>query len=184
MAQVLEQTTRTALDDGARTAQTPPLTISRPVPEGFRTWLPALFVLFCTPLLALVVTKYTLIPPMKRAAAQSELWAARAAAGQGTDALCFVKIPLTASGGKNAHSGFKSLALITADPAFKDIIEQSKAKLTTLAASEFKDTTVSDLDKPGALEAKRAQLVTDFNRALGDSLIQEIYIAEWPRQKP
>jgi hypothetical protein len=184
MPEALAQITRTAPDCGSKSSPTPNLTVSRPVPHGLIVWLPALVVLICTPLLALVVTKFALIPPMKRAAAQSAAWSAEASGIQGTTAPFIAKIPLNTSGNKGAHTGFRSLMLVGADSDFNGIIDANMDKLAALAAGEFKDTTVSDLDKPEALNAKRAQLLADFNRALSRSVVEDVYISEWPARKP
>jgi hypothetical protein len=171
MNQLLAQAPRTAPDRGIEIQPAPNVTISRPLPAGFATWLPAIMVLVCTPLLALFVTKFALIPPMKRAAAQSVAWTAKA-----TEPSCYVRIPLNAP-------GFRSLALVSSESALKGTIERNKAKLQALADGDFKDTSVSDLDKPGALDAKRAQLLADFNHELGDLMIQDVYIAVLPPKK-
>ena len=125
---------------------------------------------------ALVVTKYALVPPLKRAVALS----ANAAAAQDNGRLFYTRIQLAANTSAG-HNGFRSLAVIGADNSIKNKIDQNQAKLTSLAVSELRDTTVSDLDKPGALDAKRAQLREDFNRALGGPVVQDVYIAEYPQ---
>jgi len=181
MAEVLTQMTSTTPDYGIKTGPMPDVLITRPIPEGVRTWMPALVVLLGMPLMALVVTKYALIPPMKRAVvAQSAAWSAKTAAEEGTGALFYARISLNTFGSDGAHAGLRGLALLGADSAFKGKIDHNRAKLTALAAAELKDTTVSDLDMPGVLAAKRAQLLADFNRALGESVIQDVYIAEYP----
>jgi len=126
------------------------------------------------PLLALVTTKYVLLPTMQQAFAQE------AAAGQSTAPLFLAKLPLNVSGAKGAHSGFKSLALVGADSSIKEKVDQNRARLMALAACDLRGKTISDLDKPGALDAMRAQLLADFNRALGGPVVKEIYIAVWP----
>ena len=175
MAHALTETTRTAPHDGAENIQAPAVTKSRaPILAGFIAWLPALFILVGMPLLALATTRYVLLPTMKQVFAQED------AMGQGTVPLFLAKIPLNASGAKGAHSGFRSLALVGADSSFKKKVDQNKARLMDLAASDLKGKTISDLDKPGALDAMRAQLMADFNHALGGRVVKEVYIAVWP----
>ena len=92
-------------------------------------WLPAIVILLGMPVLALVTTKYALVPSMKRVFAQE------AVATQGNPVF-LVKIPLNASGAMGAHSGFRSLGLVGADSTLKDKVDQNKAKLMNLAASD------------------------------------------------
>jgi flagellar basal body-associated protein FliL len=176
MAHALANATGTSSNGGAETAQAPAGTDSRaPILQGFIAWLPALVILAGMPLLALATTKYVLLPAMKQVFAQE------AAAGLDTAPLFLAKIPLNPSGAKGAHSGFRSLALVGADSGFKEKVDQNKARLMDLAASDLRGKTISDLDKPGALDAMRAQLRADFNRALGGPMVKEIYIAVWPQ---
>jgi hypothetical protein len=168
---------KTAPNGGAETVQAPAVTDSRaPMLAGIIAWLPALVILVGMPLLALATTKYVLLPTMK------QVYAQEAAAGQGAAPLFLAKIPLNASGARDAHSGFRSLALVGADSGFKEKVDHNKARLTALAASDLRGKTVSDLeDKPGALGVVRAQLLADFNRALGGPVVKEVYIAVWPQ---
>jgi len=176
MAHAFTDTTRTPPNGGAETARAPALPNSRaPILGGVIAWLPALVILVGMPLLALVTAKHVLLPTMKQVFAQE------AAADQGATPLFLVKIPLNASGAKGAHSGFRSLALVGADSGFKEKADRNKARLMDLAARDLRGKTISDLDKPGALDAMRAQLRVDFNHALGGPVVKEIYIAVWPQ---
>ena len=176
MAQTLTDRTRIAPGYGAETIRTQIATeTSGPILAGLLAWLPALVILIGMPVLALVTTKYALVPSVKRAFAQE------AAAGRGTDPMILAKIPLSLSGAKNVHAGFRSLGLVGSDSAFKSKIEQNKAKLTQVAAADLQGKTVSDLDKPGVLEALRTQLLTDLNHSLGGPAVKEVYIAVYPQ---
>jgi len=175
MAHALTQTTRTPPHGGAETAPAPAAADScAPILGGFIAWLPALVILVGLPLLALAAAKYVLVPTMKQVFAQET------AGSQAAAPVFLARIPLILSGAKGAHSGFRSLALVGADSGFKEKVDQNKARLMALAASDLKGKTISDLDKPGAMDATRAQLLADFNRALGGPVVKEIYIAVWP----
>jgi flagellar basal body-associated protein FliL len=176
MAHALTETPGTAPHGGAETARAPAAKNSRaPILQGFIAWLPALVILVGMPLLALATTKYVLLPTMK------QVYAQEAAAGQTAAPLFLARIPLNASGATGAHSGFRSLALVGADSGFKEKVDQNKARLMDLAASDLRGKTISDLDKPGVLDAMCAQLLADFNHALGGPVVKEIYIAVWPQ---
>jgi len=167
MSQTLAQPTRTA---------TGTTIISRPaVPEGFRAWLPALVILIGMPLLALATTKYVLIPSINQALSPSTISSAPLVAGQDTAKLFLAKIPFNVS-------GIKQIALVGADGAFKNKINQNKATLTSLARNDLNGITASDLYKPAVLESTRAKLLADFNHELGGPVVKDIYIGVWPEK--
>jgi len=175
MVYTLAETTRTPPHGGAETVQTPAVTNSRaPILAGFMAWRPALVILIGLPLLALATTMYVMLPSLK------QVYAQEAATGGGVETF-LPKVPLDASGAQGAHSGFRALKLIGADSGFKETVAQNKARLIALAASDFRGKTISDLDQPGALDALRAQLLADFNHALGGPVVKEIYIGLWPQ---
>ena len=176
MAQTLIERTRIAPTYGAETirAQQGATENSGPILVGLLAWLPALVILIGMPVLALVTTKYALVPSVRRAFAQE------AAVAQGTESVIMAKIPLNFSCANGAHAGFRSLGLVGGDSAFKSKIEQNKARLTQVAVADLRGKAVSDLDKPGVLEALRAQLLTDLNHSLGGSAVKEVYIAVYP----
>jgi hypothetical protein len=179
MAQALSDTTKAPSTAGAEIPNASAVTTARPaVLQGFLAWLPAVVILVGMPLLALAATKYVVLPTVKQVYAQEALVTGASGAGQDGGTLYMERISLTAKG---AHSGLRSLALIGGDSGFKAKIGQNKAILTTLAASDLRGKTVSDLEKPGVLDATRAQLVADFNQALGGPVVKEIYIAVWPQ---
>lgn len=169
-----------ALVDLTRRAQNDE-TIIRPVPEGFRTWLPALVILFGMPLMALFISKYALVQPMKHAFANSATLSGTLLTGDAAR-VCYAKLPLSVSAPKGG--GFRSIALLTAGDSFKTVIDKNAPRLISIAARDLKGLTPADLDKPGALDAKRAELLADLNHALGSPIVQELYLAEWPRHKP
>jgi flagellar basal body-associated protein FliL len=71
-----------------------------------------------------------------------------------------------------------SLTLVGKDESFKSKVEQNKDQLLDLATGTLCTKTISDLEKPGARNVIRAELLTLFNNALGGPVIQEIYITE------
>src|ERR1035441_663423 len=124
MAQALAERSKTAPNYRAETIHAAAVTNPpSPILAGLIAWLPAIVILLGMPVLALVTTKYALVPSMKRAFAQE------AVAGQNGEHLFLVKIPLNASGAKGAHSGFRSLGLVGADNTINDKVGQNKAEI-------------------------------------------------------
>src|ERR1700722_10318080 len=102
--QTLSGTTRTTLDYGAKTEPAIGI-ISRPIPEVFRTWLPAFVILVGMPVLALFATKYVVIPSIKDTATQTAKLRAEADGLAAEAPLVFAKVPFSVPAVKGAHSG-------------------------------------------------------------------------------
>jgi flagellar FliL protein len=71
-----------------------------------------------------------------------------------------------------------SVTLVGGSADFKTKIDENKDQLMDLATGALSSKTISDLEKPGARNVIRSELLTVFNNALGGSLVQEIYITE------
>jgi hypothetical protein len=171
MTHVLTERTRTAAHGGAETIEAAAAMDCRaPSLEGLLAWLPALVILIGMPLLALATSKYILIPKMK------QIYTQEAAVNQDT-APVWARIPLEIPGRINPYAGFRSLALVCADGASKEKVDQNRATLMTVAANDLKGKVASDMYRPGVLDATRARLLADFDRALGGPVVKEVYIA-------
>jgi flagellar FliL protein len=48
-----------------------------------------------------------------------------------------------------------------------------------MAMGALSTKTLADLEKPGARNLIRAELINGFNNVLGDNSVQEIYITEF-----
>ena len=75
-----------------------------------------------------------------------------------------------------------SFTLVGGDPEFKGKIEQNKDRLMDLAMSTLSTKTIADLEKPGARNMIRSELISAFNGALGQGYVQEIYFTEFAIQ--
>jgi flagellar FliL protein len=51
-----------------------------------------------------------------------------------------------------------------------------------MACSSLATKTLADLEKPGARNLIRNELITGFNNILGDSSVQDIYFTEFAIQ--
>lgn len=142
--------------------------------EGVLAWLPALVILIGMPLLALVAVKHVLIPTLRETYSQEAAMNAEYSAAQETPVV-LARIPL-----KIANTTFRSVGLVGSDASFTAKIDQNKAMLTSVALSDLKGKTASDLDKPGALDRLRVKMTADFNRVLGEPVVKEVYIAVAP----
>jgi len=71
-----------------------------------------------------------------------------------------------------------SVTLVGNTPEFTSKINENRDQLMDLATGTLSVKTISDLEKPGARNVIRAELMTVFNNALGGPVVQEIYITE------
>jgi flagellar FliL protein len=160
---------------------------------GFKAWLPLIVAVVTMPALAYATTHFVLLPKLKRAMAQAK----PAAAAEGTDepgapaksgdkagsgkpkvTVGLSKILVNVAGTMGTRYLMTSMTLVGNATEFKDKIEQNKDQLIDLANGTLSAKTISDLEKPGARNVIRAELLTVFNNALGGPLVQEIYITE------
>jgi flagellar FliL protein len=165
---------------------------------GLKAWLPLIVSVIAMPALAFATTKFVLLPKLaasashaKTAAASPEPVAADAAKGAapasddgksggtaGKIAVPMSKMLVNVAGTMGTRYLMTSVTLVGKTADFKQKIEDNKDQLMDLATGTLSSKTISDLEKPGARNVIRAELMTVFNNALGGPLVQEIYITE------
>jgi flagellar FliL protein len=156
--------------------------------SSFKVWLPLIITVVIMPVLAFATTRFVLVPqmrkalfrPLEAAAEPAGTNAAGAAGLEGTvkQTVQLQKILVNVSGTMGTRYLMTSVTLVSMDPNLKDKIEQNKDQLLDLATGTLSTKTISDLEKPGARNVIRAELLEVFNNALGGPVIKEIYITE------
>jgi flagellar FliL protein len=159
---------------------------------GIKSWLPLIITVVCMPALAYATTKFVLVPQMKKSLAESSgVTAASDAPGDskvptstdGTGTNAKVKVPLSkilvnVAGTMGTRYLMTSITLVGTSETLRAKVDENKDQLMDLATSTLSTKTISDLEKPGARNVIRAELITIFNNALGGPWITEIYITE------
>jgi flagellar FliL protein len=161
---------------------------------GLKPWLPLIVTVVTMPLLAFAMTRFVLLPRMTRALGAASLNAApvadaapasaiAAAPESGKAATTKVTVPMNkllvnVAGTMGTRYLMTSVTLVGNTPDFKDRIENNKDQLMDLATGALCSKTIADLEKPGARNVIRSELMTVLNNALGGPVIQEIYITE------
>ncbi len=92
------------------------------------------------------------------------------------------KVIVNVAGSMGSRYLMTSFTLVGTHADFKTIIEDSKDQLLDLANTAMASKTISDLEKPGARNQLRAELISIFNNALGGGIVQEIYFTEFAVQ--
>jgi flagellar FliL protein len=75
-----------------------------------------------------------------------------------------------------------SMTLMGNNSGFKGLVEDHKDQLLDLANSTLSSKTIVDLEKQGARNQIRSELISVFNNALGNAGVQEIYFTEFAIQ--
>jgi flagellar FliL protein len=178
--------------EGAATAEATPAAEGAETPaapkRGIHTWLPLIVTLVVMPLLAFATTKYVLVPQMRKGMALAVPAAAPSTGKQDPDAISpgatnrvlvpLSKILVNVAGTAGTRYLMTSVTLVGSDVSFKSKVEENKDQLMDLATGTLCTKTITDLEKPGARNLIRAELMTVFNNALGGPIVQELYITE------
>lgn len=158
--------------------------------SGIKPWLPLIAATLTMPALAFVTTHFILLPHFERAVATLKAGSAAPAAmatvasngAAGADKVKETanlnKLLVNVAGTMGTRYLMTSLTLVGNTADFKEKIDQNKDQLMDLATGTLSSKTISDLEKPGARNVIRAELMSVFNNALGGPIIQEIYVTE------
>lgn len=92
------------------------------------------------------------------------------------------KVIVNVAGTGGSRYLMTSFTLVGTHGDFKTVIEDNKDQLLDLANTAMASKTISDLEKPGARNQLRAELISIFNNALGGGIVQEIYFTEFAVQ--
>jgi len=92
------------------------------------------------------------------------------------------KVIVNVSGSMGSRYLMSSFTLVGSQGDFKEVLEEHKDQLLDLASTTLASKTISDLEKPGARNQLRAELISIFNNALGGSYVQEIFFTEFAIQ--
>jgi len=162
---------------------------------GIKPWLPLIISVVVMPALAFATTEFVLIPKMQKSASAggaatetaSPAASSSSEGGKGGEkggssknkvTVAMSKMLVNVSGTMGTRYLMTSVTLVGSSPDFKGKIEDNKDQLMDLATGTLSTKTISDLEKPGARNVIRAELMTVFNNALGGPVVQEIYITE------
>jgi flagellar FliL protein len=176
---------------------------------GISAWIPLIVTVVTMPMLAYATTTFVLLPKVQKTLAASETAAAdkhdvesgkpkeqpaarasteaphasKEKGGQDTKvAVPISKILVNLSGSMGTRYLLTSLSLVGDSPSFKDQVDKNQAQLVDLAAGILGSKTIADLEKPGARNIVRNELLTVFNNALGEGSVKELYITEFAVQ--
>lgn len=168
---------------GAETAAEPPA----PAPKsgGLTSWLPLIVAVVLMPALAFGMAKFVIVPELQSSLGlkpPGETASAKTKAA--TDAkkvsVPFNKLLVNIAGTMGSRYLLVSVTVVgTGGEAFKTKMTEDDAQLRDMAMGTLANKTLADLEKPGARNLIRTELINGFNNVLGDNSVQEIYITEF-----
>lgn len=163
-------------------------TAAVPASGGFKTWLPLLVTALAMPLIAYGMTEFVLLPRLKKGLSlggEAVSAKAKESTPGGEDKRETVpmnKLLVNVSGTMGARYLLVSLAVAGSDADFKSKLAAHDPQLRDFACGVLATKTIADLEKPGARNTIRTELMSGFNNILGNSLVQEIYLTEFAIQ--
>jgi flagellar FliL protein len=160
---------------------------------GLKPWLPLLVSVVLMPALAYATAMLVLLPRLQTATgAHGEGSPADAAAPGGgghggnkegdnkpRQTVQLNKVLVNVSGSMGTRYLLGSYTLVGSSVEFRSRIEGCKDQLLDLAAGVMSSKTIADVEKPGARNLVRNELMTVFNNALGGAVVREIYVTEF-----
>ena len=160
---------------------------------GFKPWLPLIANIVLMPALAYLMTTAVLMPKLK-AGGQTDNGNGGGASGGSSagrnpstgktevNVALNGKVLVNVSGTMGARYLLANITLVGTSLDLKSVVEKSDAQLRDVAASVLAGKTISDLDKPGARNLLRTELVSAFNNVLGNGTVTGILFTEFAIQ--
>lgn len=160
-----------------------------PASGGFKVWLPLIVTIVAMPLIAYGMTQFVLLPQLKKGLGLSSVASAstkpkdsKSGAEEKQESVTMNKLLVNVAGTMGARYLLVSLAVAGSDPDFKSKVAAHDPQLRDFACGVLATKTIADLEKPGARNVIRTELISGFNNILGNSLVQEIYLTEFAIQ--
>ncbi|HMJ92310.1 MAG TPA: flagellar basal body-associated FliL family protein [Candidatus Acidoferrum sp.] len=166
---------------------------------GFKAFLPLIITVVLMPALAWTMTTFVLVPRLQKSLgvapaasdhADSGHEAAATEGGHGEtkdkgaakETVTMTKLLVNVSGTMGSRYLLTSVTMAGNSADFRTKMEKNEAKLRDTACTLLATKTINDLEKPGARNLVRSELLVSFNNILGANAVQEIYITEFAIQ--
>jgi flagellar protein FliL len=171
--------------------------------SGIKAWIPLLVAVVAMPVMAYAVTTFVLVPKLQKslgvapaAPAVAEKHGEESSGGKeehgggksgGSEAASGERVQLTkllvnVAGTMGSRYLLTSLTLVGSSSDFRGKVERYDPQLRDLALGLLSTKTITDIEKPGARNLIRSELISGFNHILGGGAVQEIYITEFAIQ--
>ncbi len=158
---------------------------------GWRAWLPLGVAVVAMPLVAYAVTVFVLAPRLQRAmlgGPASSQSASSASAPEGParpgqrQSVVLSKLLVNVAGTMGSRYLLASITVMGDGQDFRARFDAKEAQLRDMASGLLMSKTIADLEKPGARNIIRGELLTGINGILGQPGAQEVYFTEFAIQ--
>ncbi|MCF7668811.1 MAG: flagellar basal body-associated FliL family protein [Verrucomicrobia bacterium] len=163
---------------------------------GFKSWLPLITALVVMPLASYFTITLVLAPRLESSPSQAREQKAgnqnvagheesSENASAGIKSKRQVKIDdvlVNVAGSMGTRYLMTSFTIVGYIPDFKTRVEENKAQLLDVALGALGTKTIADLEKPGARNLIRSELISLFNGVLGADTVSELYFTEFAIQ--
>lgn len=163
-----------------------------------QAWLPLIAASVLMPVLAYVMTSFVLIPKMQKALRASPGAAVEAgkeshaettntgttvsSAGENHSSVTLNKLLVNVAGTMGSRYLLTSITMVGDAADFSGQVAQHEPQLRDMASGILNTKTIADLEKPGARNLIRGELLAGFNTIMGKSAVREIYFTEFAIQ--
>lgn len=172
---------------------------AKPAGGGFKAWLPLILTVVLMPGLAWATTTFLLLPKLKASLGVQNVHGREgggegeasggghgghgseggaASSGKPKNKHQLEKMIVNVSGSGGTRLLLVSLTLAGNKSDFSKIVEGNTDQLRDIASSILGSKTITDLERPDARNILRSELLSQFNAALGEGTVSEIYITE------
>lgn len=157
---------------------------------GIKSFLPLILAIVLMPALAFAMTKFLIVPELQKSLGIKESAeggkggekAKKSGDGKKTSVLVNKLLVNIAGTGATRYLVSTFTVVGTGGEAFKTKMTENEAQIRDMAMSTLERKTLADLEKPGARNLIRTELINGINGVLGDASVQEIYITEFAVQ--
>ena len=159
---------------------------------GAKAWIPLIITILLMPALAFGVAQYVILPKLQKglginsdstsSSSGSSSETKKEGSGAKQETVLMNKMLVNVSGTMGARYLLVSISVGGTGTGFKDKMAEHDAQLRDMACSSLATKTLADLEKPGARNLIRTELISGFNNILGDSSVQDIYFTEFAIQ--
>jgi flagellar FliL protein len=153
---------------------------------GFGAWLPLIVTIVLMPALAFGVAQFVILPQLQKglgikteSPSSNGGESRKESAGGKQETVLMNKMLVNVAGTMGARYLLVSVSVAGSATDFKDKMTEHDAQLRDMACGTLATKTLADLEKPGARNLIRSELINGFNNILGDSMVQDSYVTEF-----
>ena len=159
---------------------------------GMGAFLPLILAVVLMPVIAFGMTKFVLVPQLRESLGIKETTEAK---GKGEKSgkkeektsVQFGKVLVNIAGTMGSRYLLVNITVVGkgGEEFKKKFVEEgskSNPELMDAAGTILRQKTLTDLEKPGAANLIRTELINSFNNILGDAVVSELYLTEFAVQ--